>query len=379
MYLPRRPNSGMVDWDLVERRRSKGWDWERIAEDPKVGFQADDAAGDPGRALRALYFQRKSKAKRRSSSDSAADLDAADPEKRWTLERVAAILAPLFAIWFVVALLVPSPVGTFLPAIPWLVILLLLSIGLLAFALLRSTSRWNTAIRNSLIAGVVLGLVFSGAFGVAALVSGCPTLSPNTSGEPSSFEKASDPIWTQNGASVFFFYGSAACPYCSASSWAMMVALEAFGTLSGTYQDRSNPSDVYPNTPEVVLANAVLQSKYVSLQVAESTDDNEILAASTNGCYQSSYVSTYDSVGSIPFVVVGGQYLHVGAMVNPADLEGLTAQDVQGQINNQSGAAWNAISPTAYLLEAFLVKTDGGQPSSVANNPSVAALLAQIH
>ncbi|HEV8049618.1 MAG TPA: DUF929 family protein, partial [Thermoplasmata archaeon] len=339
----------MVDWDLVERRRSKGWEWERIAEDPKVDFHADDAAGDPGRALRALYYQRKSKTKRRSSSEAAAG-DEADPEKRWTLERVAAILAPLFAVWFVVALVVPSPVGTFLPAIPWLVILMLLAIGLLAFALLRSATRWNAAIRNSLIAGVVLGIVVSGSLGVAALVSGCPTLTAATTGEPSSFQKADNPLWTVNGASVFFFYGSAACPYCSASSWAMVVALQAFGTLSGTVYDRSSPTDVYPNTPEVVLANAVLQSKYVDLQVAESTDDNSITSPATSGCYQSSYVSTYDSVGSIPYVVIGGQYFHVGAMVNPPALAGLSDSQVQGQINNQSGAAWNAISPTAYLL-----------------------------
>jgi hypothetical protein len=369
----------MVDWDLVERRRSKGWEWERIAEDPKVGFQADEAAGDPGRALRALYYQRRSKTKRRSSPEARAAADAADPEKRWTLERVAAILAPLFAIWFVIALVVPSPVGTFLPAIPWLVILLLFAIGLLAFALLRSANRWNTAIRQSLVAGVILGLVFAGAFGVAALVSGCPTLTSSTSGEPSSFEKADNGAWTQNGATVFFFFGSAACPYCSASSWAMMVALEAFGSLSGTYQDRSNPSDVYPNTPEVVLANAILQSKYVSLQVAESTDDDQITAAPTNGCFQSAYVSSYDPGGSIPFVVINGQYFHVGQMVNPANLAGFTAPQVQGQIDNQSGAAWNAISPTAYLLEAFIVKSDGGQPSSVATSPSVAPLVAQIH
>ncbi len=369
----------MVDWDRVERLRSKGWDWERLAEDPKVDFHADEAAGDPGRALRALYYQRKSKTKRRSSSEAAAAGDAADPEKRWTLERVAAIVAPLFAVWFLIALVVPSPVGTFLPAIPYLVILMLLAIGLLAFALLRSSSRWNTAIRNSLIAGVVLGIVVSGSLGVAALVSGCPTLTAATTGEPSSFQKASNPLWAVNGASVFFFYGSAACPYCSASSWAMVVALEAFGSLSSTQFDRSSTTDVYPSTPEVVLASAVLQSKYVDLQVAETTNDNQITSPATSGCYQSAYVSTYDSVGSIPFVVIGGQYFHVGAMVNPATLQGLTASQVQGQIDNQSGAAWNAISPTAYLLEAFLVKTDGGLPTSVATNPNVAPLLAQIH
>ncbi|HEV8049221.1 MAG TPA: DUF929 family protein, partial [Thermoplasmata archaeon] len=292
---------------------------------------------------------------------------------------VAAILTPLFGVWFVLALLIPSPVGTFLPAIPYLVILTLGAIGVFAFALLRSTNRWTTTIRNSLAIGVVLGLVLAGVFGVSALVSGCPTLTSATSGEPSGFEKVNDAAWTVNGATAFFFYGSTACPFCSASSWAMEVALRAFGTLSGTSFDRSNPGDNYPNTPEVVLAGAILQSPYVDLQVAESTNDNQITSAPTSGCYQSSYVSAYDSLLNIPFVVIGGQYVHVGALVNPANLAGLTAPEVQGQIDNQSGAAWNSISPTAYLLEAFLVKTDGGVPTSLANSPSVAPLLSQIH
>ncbi|MCI4324973.1 MAG: DUF929 domain-containing protein [Thermoplasmata archaeon] len=368
----------MVDWELVERRRSKGWDWDRVAEDPKVDFHADDAAGDPGRALRAMYYQRKSKTKRRPSPSAAGGVDV-ESGAGWSLERVASVVAPLLIVWFVIAYFIPSPVGTYLPAIPDLVVIMLLGVGLLAFAMLRSANRWNTGIRNALVAGVVLGIVVAGGFGVAALVSGCPTLTSQTTGEPGSFEKANNALWADSGAPVFFFYGSAACPYCSASSWAMVVALEAFGTLSGTYYDRSNPSDVYPNTPEVVLAGATFQSKWVSLHVAESTDDNTITAASTTGCMESAYVSSYDSVGSIPFVVIGGQYIHIGAMVNPASLQGLNATTVQEQITAQSGSAWNAISPTAYLLEAFLVKANGGQPASVANSPSVAPLLGQIH
>jgi uncharacterized protein DUF929 len=370
----------MVDWELVERRRSKGWDWDRIAEDPKVEFHADDTAGDPGRALRALYYQRKSKTKRRSSSSRSDGGSAnAEPGSGWTLERVAAIIAPLLVVWFLIAFFIPSPVGTYVPAIPDLVIVMLLAVGVLAFALLRSADRWTPAIRNGVVAGVVLGVVIAGGFGVAALVSGCPTLTSQTMGEPGSFSKANNALWADSGAPVFFFYGSAACPYCSASSWAIAVALEQFGTLSGTYQDHSSATDVYPNTPELVFSNAALQSKWVSMHIAESTSDTTITPAATTGCVESAYVSAYDSVGSIPYVVIGGQYFHVGAMVNPASLAGMSATTVQNSIANQSGPAWNAISPTAYLLEAFLVKANNGQPTSVATNPSVAPLLAQIH
>jgi hypothetical protein len=369
----------MVDWELVERRRSKGWDWDRIAEDEKVGFHADDTAGDPGRAHRALYYQRKSKSKRRASSGEGGAGRDAESGSGWTLERVAAIVAPLLVVWFLIAFFIPSPVGTYLPAIPDLVIVMLLAVGLLAFALLRSADRWTPAIRNGVVAGVVLGVVVAGVFGVAALVSGCPTLTSQTTGEPGSFSKANNALWADNGAPVFFFYGSAACPYCSASSWAVVYALQQFGTLSGVYQDHSSPTDVYPNTPELELTNAVMQSRWVSLHVAESTNDLTVTPAATRGCVESSYVSSYDVVGSIPFIVIGGQYFHVGTLVNPASLAGLNATQVQSQISNQSGTAWNAISPTAYLLEAFLVKANGGQPTSVANNPSVAPLLAQIH
>jgi hypothetical protein len=66
-------------------------------------------------------------------------------------------------------------------------------------------------------------------------------------------------------------------------------------------------------------------------------------------------------------------------MVNPAALAGLTASQVGGQVSNQSGNAWTAIAPAAYLLEAFIVKANGGQPTNVANDPNVSPLLGQIH
>ncbi|MCI4321874.1 MAG: DUF929 domain-containing protein [Thermoplasmata archaeon] len=370
----------MVDWDTVERRRSRGWDWDRIASDPRVDFHAEEGAGDPGRALRAMYYQRRSKSRRVPSASERGDGSDLAPEKRWNLVRVAALLAPMFAAWFVLALVFPSPVGAFLSAIPVLVILMLLSIALLGFALLRTADRWTTGVRNSLVVGAVLGLVLAGIFGLAAVVSGCPTLTATTSPEPSNFVVVANPLWADSGIPVFFFYGSIACPYCAASSWAMAVALEQFGTLSGTHFDRSSPTDAAgPSTPEVVLAGATLQSRWVSLHVAESTDNQTITAAPTSGCVESAYVSAYDPGGSIPFLVIGGQYLHVGALVAPAKLAGLTPAQVQAQIANQSGPAWDAISPIAFLLEAFLVKVNGGQPASVATNSSVANWLGQIH
>jgi hypothetical protein len=371
----------MVDWDQVERLRAKGWDWDRIAEDPKADFHADSDVGEPGRALRALYYQRRSKQQRRPSrgeNGRSSKVDEETARSRWTLARVGWILVPLLAVWFLLAVAFPSPVGTYLPAIPWIGLLLAVAGFVLAFGLLRTDDRWSIAARNSLIVGLVLGGVIAGGLGLVAVSNGCPTLPPIASGEPQGWEKSNGPAWTTNGAPVFYFLGSVACPYCSASSWAIALALQRFGTLSGTSYLHSSSTDVYPNTPEIVLASATLSNAPVALVVLESTDDTTITVPTATSCTENAYVAAYDSGGSIPFLVIGGHYVHSGTIVDPSTLAGLSPQQVQGQLTNESGPAWQSISPAAYLMEAFLLKADGNQPAAVANDPNVQNYLSQI-
>lgn len=51
----------MTDWNRVEKLRSKGASWEEVATDRKVGFEAPPGS-DPSRAIKALYFRRRSRA-----------------------------------------------------------------------------------------------------------------------------------------------------------------------------------------------------------------------------------------------------------------------------------------------------------------------------
>ena len=372
----------MVDWAEVDRLRSKGSDWDRIAEDAKVNFHADASVRDPGRALRALYYQRKSRQQRRPASQAKSGKDDAEApkERKWTIARVGWLTTPLFGIWFLLALALPSPVGVYLPAIPVLGILLAIGAFLLAFGLLRSAKKWTPVYKNSLATGIVLGLVIAGGFGLAAVLNGCGVLPSATTAisEPAGWKKVSASPWQENGAPIFYFYGAAGCPFCSASSWAMAMALERFGTLTGTSYDHSSPTDSPPSIPEIVLASASLQSSYVALKVTESTDDTSVVFPGTSECIQQAYLSAY-SGGSIPFVVINGEYYHAGvSIVDPTALQGLTPSEVQQQITNQSGPAWTAISPQAFWIMAFLLKADGGRPTSVAQDPNVAPLLSQI-
>lgn len=380
----------MVDWDQVDRLRGKGWDWSRIAEDDRVEFAADPAAGDAGRQLRTLYYQRRSKAKRRASDapDGEGGGGAGGSEEKPSiLLRLGYVLLPMFGIWAVLAFVFPSPVGIF---VPWLYLgfLAIIAAAVLLYALFQATVKWEHALRTPLILGIVLGLAAAGTVTVVATFEGCPTLtSTAASAEPNGWERYANPSWTQNGAPVFFFYGSIACPYCSASSWAMFYALRQFGTVSGYVYFHSNPNDVYPDTPEVDLSSATEISPYLALNVYEGTDDNSITTPALPTCQLSSYVTTYDSGGTIPFVVLGGTYVHAGAsLVDPSDLENSSTGQaynyttVLNQVNAQSGPCWNAIAPAAWTIEAILLKLNGDQgPSVVLQNPNVQSIYAQLH
>ncbi|MHB8352609.1 MAG: DUF929 family protein, partial [Thermoplasmata archaeon] len=253
-----------------------------------------------------------------------------------------------------------------------------LAAGLLAVGLLKASRKWTDVYRSTATTGAVVGLVVAGALGGFALAGGCPVLSPFVTAEPGGYERVPQGAWAEGGHPVLFFFGSVACPYCSASSWAVLGALERLGNVSGLTYDHSSSSDVYPGTPSVVLPDLIVGSPYVTFDARESTGDQVIQAPDSGGCPAQGYVSAYDALESIPYVVMGGTFFHVGTLVDPAALQGWSAGQIAQQIADRNGTAYTAVAPAIDLILAYVVWLDGGQPTSVANDPAVAPLLAQI-
>ncbi len=385
----------MTDWDRVERLRSKGWDWSAIAQDEKVAYTAPEGVTDPGRALKALYFQRRSSRKQSDrperSSSRVAEEEAARRARSWRAR--APVLGLLIAfsagVWILFGLTVLS---SLMVIVPLVYMGIALAFGLIVFGLsLVFGGRgigggWRRAVAIS----VVVALLVTGGGALAAVEVGIPNLSLNTTAMPSNSDgtwyHAANPLWTQDGGKpVFLYVGSVACPYCSASSWAMRGALEAFGSLSGWSYLQSSSTDVYPNTPEVDLSSVTYNSSYVSLQIYEGTDDSTITIP-TLPTLPNAYVQTYDSSGGIPFVVVGGQYYHLGALVNPATLSpggtALSPQQVESDLSSGTGSVYAEISSAMIYLEAYFVKADQkagiSPPSAVLQNSAVMSIVAQI-
>jgi hypothetical protein len=357
----------MVDWDRVEELRSKDWSWSQIADDPKVGFHPDATAGDPGRALRAVYHRNRGKAAKTATPAAASKRAENEAERRWTLRRAGFLAVPFLAMWFVVAYAAPSPVGLLVPAIPYLGLALALVAFVFFFALWRSRgARWTPVFRTTVIGGVILGLVFAGLVGlVGVLAFGCPYLPPASTltAEPYGWYEVNAPAWTENGLPLVYFFGATWCPYCSASSWVIWGSLREFGTVTGNQTGYSYGSpEPYPNTPEMILAGIQLSSSQVSWQVSEYSAGVDGTPTATWNCVQQAYVSAY-SGGSIPFVVVGGKYVHFGtSLLDPTDLKDYAsganggAGYVAGSVVNEKNAPWSDIEPAMCWMMTFMVK-----------------------
>jgi len=372
----------MVDWDRVEELRSKGWDWDRIAADSKVGFHPDASVQDAGRALRGLYHRHRSREDRRGEAPSTPSPKKLKEEKesRWSIARVGFLLTPVFGLWMLFAYVAPSPVGIIIGWFPWLALATAVAAFLLCFGLWRTSgARWSKPFRTTLIYGVVLGLVVSGVIGLTGyVVFGCPYLPPTSSLTTQSasgtgsgaatiapWMSGNMRAWQDNGKPVVFFYGASWCPYCSAGSWAIYRALVSFGNATGAGSSLyySDPGDVYASTPEILLSfvAANYSSQWISFQVSEyvGTPTGHTFPGTSN-CYQSAYVNAY-SGGSIPFLVVNGQYVHGGSqLVYPQDLAtwaGTGAGTVLSSVEAINGSPWSAVSFQSYWIMAFITKS----------------------
>jgi thiol-disulfide isomerase/thioredoxin len=374
----------MVDWDRVSELRANGVDWDEIARDEKVGYRPDASVSNPGRALRALYHRERARQARQGPAPVAKKRPTTARDAKWTLVRSGYLLVPAIAIWFALAFVAPSPIGLLVPAIPYLALALAVVAALLVYSLWRTrTRRWTSLFRNTVIAGVIVGLVFAGLVGiVGSLVYGCPYLPPASGVGPVSSSGwhggGNLPKWESNGKPVFYYYGATWCPYCSASSWAIWKAMVEVGSVSGAdFTQYASPSEgTIASIPEVNLANAQLSNSPIDFQVSEYAGAVDGQAPTTSSCYQLAYVTAY-SGGTIPFIVIGGQYVHGGStLVDPLLLKNWSAGanggdlTVKGQVANESGPAWNAVKNQSWWMMAMLAKSSGETPDQLATGHS---------
>ena len=193
---------------------------------------------------------------------------------------------------------------------------------------------------------------------------------------------------------TLLYMGAEYCPYCAAERWSLISALSRFGSFQGVSLTSSSSTDIFPNTPTFALDKATYQSQYLQVQTVEMQGrtpgpDGTYPVLQTPTAAQNALIDKYDAPpyvpasttqqsGSIPFILVGGQYMWSGSQFSPGLLSGLTWGPVAAQLAAASTSLAKTILGNANEVAAALCASDGAQPAAVCGSAGVTAAAALL-
>ena len=217
----------------------------------------------------------------------------------------------------------------------------------------------NPAVPNSLLAS--LAAIPPSQLAQAARLAGSNISSPSA---------ISDTPLTSAGKPDVFYLGAEYCPYCAAERWALVVALEHFGTFTGLTETHSSSIDTDRNTPTFAFHGATYSSPYISFTGVETSTNqpqgNFYAPLETPTASQAALLEKYTG-GTIPFVDFGGKAVLKAPQYDPAILAGLTVDQVAAQVPNLNTAIGQAVEASAARDISAICQMTGGQPSNVCS------------
>ena len=187
-----------------------------------------------------------------------------------------------------------------------------------------------------------------------------------------------------NGKPEVLYIGAEYCPYCAAERWPLVLALSRFGTFSNLGKTTSSVTDVYPNTPTFSFYKSSFTSPYIVFDSVElATNTGQTLQSPTKA--QSALINKFDTApyiqgqsGSIPFIDFGNKFMQSGAEYSPQILQGLTYDNIAGQMTVSGTNVGGAIDAAANLLTAAICSITNNQPAQVCSTATIRQALVKI-
>ncbi len=187
------------------------------------------------------------------------------------------------------------------------------------------------------------------------------------------------PLKRQGGKSLVFFMGAGFCPFCAAERWAIVNALSNFGRWEGLVDDKSAGQDEkYLNIPTVSFARATYTSDLVEFVGRETADRNfEPLQELGEKDYE--ILDTFNPDQIIPFLLIDGQFMQVGAGYSPQLLEGMDHAKVKKELADPNSAVGKAMRAEIDNITALICKSVGGKAGGAAcGSENVKSLVSKI-
>ncbi|HEY3094776.1 MAG TPA: DUF929 family protein [Nitrososphaera sp.] len=185
------------------------------------------------------------------------------------------------------------------------------------------------------------------------------------------------PLRRESGKSLVFFMGAGFCPFCAAERWATVNALSSFGRWEGLVETTSaNHDEKYLNIPTVSFARAKYESDYVEFVSREIADRNfEPLQEPHEKDYE--ILDTFNPDQIIPFLLVDGQFMQVGAGYSPQILEGMDHAKVKAELANPASPVGKAMRTEIDNITALICKSIGGKVD-ICNSKNIKSLVGKI-
>ena len=192
---------------------------------------------------------------------------------------------------------------------------------------------------------------------------------------------------TRDGRPLVFYLGAEYCPFCAAQRWALVIALNRFGSFTNLNPARSAVDDVFPDTATVTFHGATYRSDYLAFESVELATSERVggryrpLQSMTPA--QEQLVAAFNappyvpagSAGAVPFVDFGNRFVMTGSIFSPGVLEGLSQEQIVSALANPDHEVSQAVLGAANALTATLCELTQRQPAAVCTSPAVTAFL----
>jgi hypothetical protein len=191
------------------------------------------------------------------------------------------------------------------------------------------------------------------------------------------FVEVSKETMKQNGKVFVFFMGAEFCPYSAAERWAVVRALQKYGQWSGLKQTISAARDQpFLNLPTYDFTEAIYTSSHIEF-VSRETKDREFKPLQKLLKTEEKLVRKYDPGKEIPFLLIAGRFMQVGAGFTPKIFIGHTFRQTETELKKIESEIRKTIDAEANIIAALLCLS--GLPPELCKETGVAELVAQAN
>jgi hypothetical protein len=222
-------------------------------------------------------------------------------------------------------------------------------------------------------------------------VATVPSLVFNTVGAPAPVGPlpvalSGQPPLLLDGRAGVVYVGSEFCPYCAAERWALVVALDRFGTFRHLGATTSSSAEAFPGLATFSFVGTTYRSRYLAWSATE--EYGPVLSPTAPAGFpplrpppplartlMRRYGSGPAAGATLPFIDIGNRVLVEGADTgfSPGALQGLSMSQIAGDLSEPTSPVAQVIVGAANELTAALCTTTNEKPTRVCHSAGVRA------